>query len=238
MAPNLWLINGDATQLHQVLLNLCVNARDAMPNGGCLKIEATNIELDGTIKRAESQPSGRYILLTAADTGHGMTPEILAKVFEPFFTTKEIGKGTGLGLSTLMGIVKTHGGFVEVSSEVGKACPLFRALPGRTLPVIKVETPVGCHRAGFFKIRLSEIQCDNTYVASKESRSSHSKPCRRHHDIRQRLPVRRIKRIGKLHHIGQPGRRLETEDQEFVPLRVGPVMMGCATATRLTPNPW
>ncbi len=96
-----------------------------MPNGGCLRLEATNIILEATDLRAQPHPPGPYVLLTASDTGQGMTTGVLTKIFEPFFTTKEIGKGTGLGLSTVMGIVKTHGGFVEVTSEVGKGS-LFR----------------------------------------------------------------------------------------------------------------
>ncbi len=129
VAPDLWPMNGNATQLHQVLLNLCVNARDAMPNGGSLRIEATNVVLDESALRAQPHPPGRYLLLTASDTGHGMPAEVLVKIFEPFFTTKEIGKGTGLGLSTVMGIVKTHGGFVEVASEVGKGSQFRIFLP-------------------------------------------------------------------------------------------------------------
>jgi PAS domain S-box-containing protein len=108
---------GDATQLHQVLLNLCVNARDAMPQGGKLLIEARNVEVDATFPRR--QTAGSHVVIIVGDTGHGIPANILDKIFEPFFTTKEIGKGTGLGLSTALGIVKTHGGFVDVSSEVG-----------------------------------------------------------------------------------------------------------------------
>jgi two-component system cell cycle sensor histidine kinase/response regulator CckA len=125
IAPNLYPVQANPTQLHQVLLNLCVNARDAMPNGGRLSIEANNIILDEKNPALQGRTPGPYVLVTVTDTGHGMPPEVISRIFEPFFTTKEIGKGTGLGLSTVMGILKTHGGFVEVSSELGKGT-LFR----------------------------------------------------------------------------------------------------------------
>ncbi|HEX3801189.1 MAG TPA: ATP-binding protein [Verrucomicrobiae bacterium] len=125
ISPDLSPVNGNSTQLHQVLLNLCINARDAMPNGGRLHIEASPITLDEMNMRSRPHAPGKYVLLTVSDTGHGIPADVLAKIFEPFFTTKEIGKGTGLGLSTVVGIVKTHGGFVEVTSEVGQGT-LFR----------------------------------------------------------------------------------------------------------------
>jgi PAS domain S-box-containing protein len=121
LAPELWSVLGDATQLHQVLMNLCVNARDAMPDGGTLSVSAENIIIDEHYARMNLNASvGAYILITVTDTGTGITPEILDKIFEPFFTTKEQGKGTGLGLSTTSGIIKSHGGFVNVYSELGK----------------------------------------------------------------------------------------------------------------------
>jgi PAS domain S-box-containing protein len=121
IAKFLYPVTGNATQLHQVLLNLCVNARDAMPQGGTLHIEADNSMLDKAISPWKPEPvSGPHVVLTVSDTGCGMTPDVLSRVFEPFFTTKEIGKGTGLGLSTVQGIVKSHGGFMEVTSEAGK----------------------------------------------------------------------------------------------------------------------
>jgi PAS domain S-box-containing protein len=118
---NLWMVNGDATQLHQVLLNLCVNARDAMmPKGGGLTLAAENIEIDAHFKRTNPGAElGDYVVLKVTDTGAGMTPETMDKIFDPFFTTKEVGKGTGLGLATVIGIVKSHGGFLTVQSEVG-----------------------------------------------------------------------------------------------------------------------
>jgi len=121
---------GDSTQLHQVLLNLCVNARDAMPQGGVLTIDARTVEFENYATSFQPQPlSGTFIELRVIDTGTGISPEALPKIFEPFFTTKEPGKGTGLGLPTVMGIVKGHGGFLEVSSEVGKGTAFLIYLP-------------------------------------------------------------------------------------------------------------
>jgi PAS domain S-box-containing protein len=115
---NLWTVNGDINQLHQVLMNLAVNARDAMPNGGKLAIIAENFTVDDHYARLHLEAAtGDYVLITVADTGVGIAPEIIDRIFEPFFTTKAIGRGTGLGLSTVIGIVKSHGGFVDVASE-------------------------------------------------------------------------------------------------------------------------
>lgn len=122
VAPGLWTVMADATQLHQVIMNLCVNARDAMPAGGTLTLEASNVILpEGQIAAPDpaAQP-GRYVLLQVKDTGAGIPPEIINRIFEPFFTTKGVGHGTGLGLSTVVGIVKSHGGQVKVSSEPGR----------------------------------------------------------------------------------------------------------------------
>lgn len=128
--PNLWAIKGDKTQLTQVLMNLCVNARDAMPEGGVLSIQATNTLLkhDAPSIHPLAKP-GPYVLLTVTDTGMGIAPEVIDKIFDPFFTTKEFGKGTGLGLSTAMGILKSHGGFINVYSEVGNGTRVFIYLP-------------------------------------------------------------------------------------------------------------
>src|SRR5207248_2286213 len=98
-------------------LNLCVNARDAMPKGGTLRLEAENVLLDNKVTRLQPEPvSGPHVILTVSDTGQGIAPEVLDRIFEPFFTTKGPGKGTGLGLSTVLGIVKSHGGFLDVAS--------------------------------------------------------------------------------------------------------------------------
>ena len=129
ISPDLSLILGDATQIHQVLLNLCVNARDAMPGGGWLSLTARNADLDAQVATLHGGATGGYVVLRVADNGAGMTKEVLDRIFEPFFTTKEVGKGTGLGLSTALGIVRGHGGFVEVSSEPGQGTVVEVYLP-------------------------------------------------------------------------------------------------------------
>ena len=112
---------GDFTQLHQVLMNLCVNARDAMPEGGTLEISGENLIIDENYARMNVDAvTGPYIAITVSDNGEGIPPALIEKIFEPFFTTKDPGKGTGLGLSTSFGIVKDHGGFIHVYSEPGK----------------------------------------------------------------------------------------------------------------------
>ncbi len=126
----LWPVSGDATQLHQVLINLSVNARDAMPNGGTLKLCAENIYLDENSAQKNIEAKvGSYIVITVGDNGSGIPNEILDRIFEPFFTTKEVGKGTGLGLSTVIGIVKSHGGFIKVYSELGTGTEFKVYLP-------------------------------------------------------------------------------------------------------------
>jgi CheY-like chemotaxis protein len=115
---DLWNVQGNGTELHQILLNLCVNARDAMPQGGQLVISAENVALSEQL--LADAPPGSYVSLTVSDTGSGISPEVRARLFEPFFTTKGPTRGTGLGLSTVASIVKRHKGFIEVRSEVGK----------------------------------------------------------------------------------------------------------------------
>ncbi|WP_088242388.1 PAS domain S-box protein [Calothrix rhizosoleniae] len=118
---NLWMVSGDSTQLHQVLMNLCVNARDAMPEGGKLRIAAENIFIDENYARMNLEAKvGPYIAIAVSDSGAGISADVLERIFEPFFTTKEVGKGTGLGLATVLGIVKSHGGFLNVHSEEGQ----------------------------------------------------------------------------------------------------------------------
>jgi PAS domain S-box-containing protein len=130
IAADIHPIAGDQTQLHQVLLNLSVNARDAMPTGGKLKLGARNFTVDAQFadSNADAKP-GPHVLFEVTDTGHGIPAEIRDRIFEPFFTTKELGKGTGLGLSTTLSIVKSHGGFIVVESEIGKGSTFQVYLP-------------------------------------------------------------------------------------------------------------
>jgi PAS domain S-box-containing protein len=132
-ARDLSTILGDATQLEQVLLNLCVNARDAMPAGGTLTLKAQNTEIDEVYASAvlDAKP-GRYVEWQVTDTGTGIAPEILDRIFEPFFSTKGPEKGTGLGLSTVIGIVKSHGGFIRVHSTIGQGSTFAVYLPAVT----------------------------------------------------------------------------------------------------------
>lgn len=139
---NLWPIEGEPTQIHQVLLNLCVNARDAMPQGGTLLISAENIHLDDHFAAMTPGASpGAHVVLKVSDTGAGIPPGIIDKIFDPFFTTKEVGTGTGLGLSTVIGIVKSHGGFVNVYSEPGATT--FKVFLPASNKLETEETPVG-----------------------------------------------------------------------------------------------
>jgi PAS domain S-box-containing protein len=125
-----WLVSADATHLHQVFMNLAVNARDAMPDGGILSFSSEQVVIDAAFaKRNLEAIPGDYLLITVSDTGTGILPELLERIFEPFFTTKEVGKGTGLGLSTILGIVKNHEGFVKVCSEVGQGSQFKVYLP-------------------------------------------------------------------------------------------------------------
>ncbi|HVB87613.1 MAG TPA: ATP-binding protein, partial [Candidatus Dormibacteraeota bacterium] len=127
LASDLAVVRADPVQIEQVLMNLCINARDAMPNGGSLVVETSNISLDQDFcsRQPQAHPGG-YAMLSVADTGTGMDSATLDRIFEPFFTTKELGKGTGLGLATVYGIVTQHGGFMQVHSAYG-AGSTFRA---------------------------------------------------------------------------------------------------------------
>ncbi len=129
-ATDLWTVAADATQLHQVFMNLCVNARDAMSDGGILTIAVKNKFLDPVYSQMNLEAqSGAYVAISITDTGTGIPPELIDRIFDPFFTTKEVGKGTGLGLSTVLGIIKNHGGFVKVHSQIGQGTQFKIYLP-------------------------------------------------------------------------------------------------------------
>jgi PAS domain S-box-containing protein len=141
---DLWLVVGDPTQLNQVLLNLCVNARDAMPKGGRLTVSGMNAEIDAQYAVLNrGVVAGRYVVLEVADTGVGMTKEVADRIFEPFFTTKAVGEGTGLGLSTVLGIVRSHGGFVNVYSEPNHGSVFKVYLPAQESDQASVERVAG-----------------------------------------------------------------------------------------------
>ncbi len=130
---DLWTVSGDPTQLHQVLLNLCINGRDAMPSGGDLEVSIQNVVLDETYAsmNGDARP-GSYVAIEVMDCGTGMSPDIQERIFDPFFTTKDVGQGTGLGLSTTLTIVKSHGGFIDVYSELGRGSKFKVYLPADT----------------------------------------------------------------------------------------------------------
>ncbi len=128
--PELWTVSGDKNQLHQVLMNLVVNASHSMENGGTLSISTENLYLDEEMTQINCDAKvGNYIVITVTDTGMGMPPQVLQRIFDPFFTTKEVGQGTGLGLSTVLGMIKGHKGFINVSSQVGEGSTFKIFLP-------------------------------------------------------------------------------------------------------------
>ena len=146
---DLWPVQGNLTQLHQVLLNLCVNARDAMPDGGKLSFVADNVTLtDAEANEIPEGQPGKFISLAVSDTGTGMPPEVKAKIFEPFFTTKGEGKGTGIGLATVVRIMKSHGGFLRVESEVGQGTTFEIFIPcvPEISPAIQTKTEAALPR--------------------------------------------------------------------------------------------
>jgi CheY-like chemotaxis protein len=140
VAADAWPVLGDFTQLHQVLLNLCLNARDAMQYGGTLTIAVENVPVDEHFAQSSVDATpGEYVMFTITDTGTGMTKEVMDRLFEPFFTTKGQGSGTGLGLATALGIVKSHGGFIKVYSEVGKGST-FKVFIPASINIENVES--------------------------------------------------------------------------------------------------
>lgn len=147
---NLWTVAGDIIQLHQALINICVNARDAMPQGGKLTIKAENVRIDDSYARRHlDASSGPFVSITISDSGLGIPASIIDKIFEPFFTTKEHGQGTGLGLSTAIGIVRSHGGFINVRSEEGQGTrfkihiPAVETSQGRQSDEEYIDVPRG-----------------------------------------------------------------------------------------------
>jgi two-component system, cell cycle sensor histidine kinase and response regulator CckA len=138
---DLWPVKADVGQFEQVIINLAVNARDAMPLGGKLTLRTSNVSVDDVQHRHKDMPADDYVLVQVEDTGSGIASEIIDKIFDPFYTTKDVGKGTGLGLSTVYGIVKQTGGFIYVESEVGKGT-IFRIFLPRYVPgADEVEAP-------------------------------------------------------------------------------------------------
>ena len=142
---DLWPVLGDTTQFQQALMNLCVNARDAMPEGGTLTLGTSNVTVDqGFAATALEARPGAYVCVTVADTGTGIAPENLPRIFDPFFTTKALGQGTGLGLATLLGIVRGHQGFIRVATQPGNGTTFdlyFPALPAAEEPVVPERAP-------------------------------------------------------------------------------------------------
>ena len=143
LSPHLAIVRADPVQVEQVLMNLCINARDAMPQGGSLTVQTTNVAFgEESCARQPLMHPGEYAMLSVTDTGTGMEPAVLDRIFEPFFTTKELGKGTGLGLASVYGIVRQHGGFVQVDSELGKGTTFRVYFPASTSAGIR-SSPVG-----------------------------------------------------------------------------------------------
>lgn len=144
-----WNVEGDPTQMHQVLLNLCVNARDAMPDGGELRLTISNFQIDEQFASMyhEAKP-GPHVVFEVSDSGMGIPAELRERIFEPFFTTKEVGKGTGLGLATTLGIIKSHRGFIELTSQMGKGSVFRVYLPAAQAETVTVVAEPPKHRPG------------------------------------------------------------------------------------------
>lgn len=128
-APDVWAVYADRSQMEQVIMNLLLNASEAMPEKGCLRVETRNVVLDKKPVALEKVVSGKFVVLTVSDTGHGIDKDILPRIFDPFFTTREMGLGSGMGLASVFGIVENHGGFTLVKSQKGEGASFFIYLP-------------------------------------------------------------------------------------------------------------
>jgi PAS domain S-box-containing protein len=159
LAPDLWLINGDKGQLNQVTMNLAINARDAMPNGGMLTIATRNLSVTPEWPdRYQLMPQGDYVHVSVHDTGYGMSPETLSHLFEPFFTTKEVGQGTGLGLATVYGIVKQSQGYIFTDSALDQGTTFHLYYPRVIAPSTMAEIPPVHRRKGSESLLVIEDQ--------------------------------------------------------------------------------
>jgi CheY-like chemotaxis protein len=152
--PRVWTVMADHSQIEQVLLNLYINAWQAMPDGGHIYLETKNVELDAAFAHGFEISPGRYVRISVTDTGTGIDPEIQSKIFEPFFTTKEIGRGTGLGLASAYGIVKNHDGAIDFSTEVGRGTTFYIYLPASDAVVAKPSSTTKDLTAGSETILL------------------------------------------------------------------------------------
>lgn len=149
-AEGLWQTMADANQLESAVLNLAVNARDAMPNGGKLMIETANVFVDEACSASEPElRAGQYVVIAIMDTGAGMAPEVIAKAFDPFYTTKDIGQGTGLGLAQVYGFIKQSGGHAKIYSELGKGTTVKLYLPRVATGMDAEEAPAAANTLSF-----------------------------------------------------------------------------------------
>ena len=158
--PDVWPAVADATQLELVILNLAINARDAMPFGGAITIETSNVTRAQAADRPEGPPAGEFVMIAVSDTGTGMTADVVSRAFEPFFTTKDVGKGSGLGLSQVLGLAKQLGGGVELESQLDRGTTIKVYLPrARTAPAGQ-ERPIAAAAASLAGVRVLLVDDD------------------------------------------------------------------------------